>query len=84
MKYTIAHSGETFGGITGGWHLKQEEDYGHLSHHGGLFACSVHGEEDEGPWQIYAQVKDVELPSGCLGFWGLASNMSKADAWQYT
>ena len=83
VKYTQAHSADTFGGVTGGWKLEQLAEYGKLTHRGGLYACSTSG-EDAGPWKVYVKLSGVELPSDCLGFWGLASNETKPDAWQYT
>lgn len=84
VHYTVAHSADTEGGIVGGWTKTEGENFGHLSHPRGLFACSTTGDAETGPWQIYAKVKGVVLPEGCLGFDALTANETKAAAWQYT
>lgn len=75
-----------------GWKYTAPEGdaaFGHLTRPRGFLACSVTGDAEEGPWQVYVAVDNFDKPEGeCLGFSALAVTGPKkgkqAGAWQYT
>lgn len=84
VKYTIAHSANTYGGITGGWSITpvKGQDYSILKHRGGLLACPTNKED---VYQVFANLPGLDFSPGCIGpFRAYASANSKPDAWQYT
>ena len=72
------------GTTTAAVNLTQGESYGTLSRKRGLLACPVDDDTEDGPWQIFANLKGIDFSDDCLGFDALTSNMTKPDAWQYT
>ena len=84
VKYTIAHSGDTNGGITTGWSITPEkgENYSILKYKRGLVACPTNVEDQ---YQVFANIKGVDFSPACIGpFSAIASPQKKPDAWQYT
>ncbi|EME42211.1 hypothetical protein DOTSEDRAFT_95543, partial [Dothistroma septosporum NZE10] len=91
--YTTPHSSfKPQGSILGGWSLDTTRggDLSFLAYLNGTFFCPVDNITDpvtrqpRGPWQMYASLPNVTLPSKqCLGANLLASNTSGPGAFEY-
>ncbi|KAK1059672.1 hypothetical protein LTR33_013092 [Friedmanniomyces endolithicus] len=84
VKYTEPHSAFIpVGATTDGFSFTQGSSFGILSWGEGFIACNDTG---DGTWSVYAFMPNVTLPdaSHCLGFDAVATNETKAAAWEYT
>ena len=91
--FTQAHSGSMPDkAILKGWTYTppaKDASFGYLTRPRGFLACSEKGDANEGPWQVFVDLKTVKHPAGeCLGFSALAvtgpEDGEQAGAWQYT
>jgi hypothetical protein len=85
VKYTIAHSAAIpKGDIVTGWNLTEGESFGYLANkNGGFIACPGSG-HNKGSWQVFVALECLDFDDACLGFDAIASNTTRAAAWQYT
>jgi hypothetical protein len=85
VKYTTAHSAAIpKGDIVTGWNLTEGESFGYLANkNGGFVACPGSGHNKDS-WQVFIALECLHFDDACLGFDAIASNATKAAAWQYT
>jgi hypothetical protein len=85
VKYTIAHSAAIPNDdIQTGWNLTEGDSFGYLANeNGGFIACPA-SDCDKDSWQVFVALECLDFDDACLSFDVIASNTTKAAAWQYT
>jgi hypothetical protein len=73
------------GAKVAGWQFQEGTSFGTLQwRKRGFLACSVTADPNEGPWEVFIDIKTVTFGTNCLGFDALSSNQTKPQAWEYT
>jgi hypothetical protein len=85
VKYTVAHSAAIpKDDIQTGWNLTEGDSFGYLTNeNGGFIACPGSG-CDKDSWQVFVALECLHFDDACLSFDVIASNTTKAAAWQYS